>query len=83
MTEALTCPDFFDGRGCGHIQPIDGGLTEARALLRDHLSGLHGGLTWSKEEVDRAVRQARPRDLEKVLGLRDIARRNYLARRGW
>ncbi|PPT14790.1 hypothetical protein [Streptomyces cinnamoneus] len=83
MTEALTCPNFLDGRGCGHIQPIDGDLPTARALLRDHLSGLHGGLTWSKEEVDRAVRHARPRDLENVLSLRNKARQNHLARRGW
>ncbi|MGW2539826.1 hypothetical protein ACWC5I_02910 [Kitasatospora sp. NPDC001574] len=83
MSGALTCPDFLDGRGCGHIQPITGDVAAAKALLRDHLRGMHGGAIWSDKEADEAANRAQRRDLEHVLGLRDKARRQYLARRGW
>ncbi|WP_329022475.1 hypothetical protein [Streptomyces sp. NBC_00690] len=82
MSTALTCPDFMDGRGCGHIQPIDGDLAAARAALRNHLQGRHGGYMWTREQAERAARQAKPRSLDTARRLLAKAHRDHLAKWG-
>ncbi|MFI5942226.1 hypothetical protein ACIBCB_18480 [Streptomyces uncialis] len=82
MSTALTCPDFMDGRGCGHFQPIDDGLAAARDALRDHLRGQHGGHVWTEDQVDRAARQAKPRSLQEVRRLLAKAKADHLAKWG-
>ncbi|MFJ3974915.1 hypothetical protein [Streptomyces sp. NPDC090021] len=82
MTTGLPCPQFWDGRGCGHYEPVNGDEGAARERLRNHLRGLHGGVVWEEAEVRRSVGHVRPRPLETLARQVEEARRKHLARRG-
>jgi hypothetical protein len=44
------------GTGCGHLEWLD--LADSRPAyeaMREHLSGLHGGYTYTPESVERAL----------------------------
>ncbi|MFF7021378.1 hypothetical protein ACFY97_10220 [Streptomyces klenkii] len=73
---SLACPVFMDGRGCHHMQPVQGeDRAAAREQLRGHLRGRHGGLVWSESEIRREVGYVRPRRTEQLLALMEAERR--------
>ncbi|MEU3265142.1 hypothetical protein [Streptomyces bacillaris] len=82
MTKGIPCPDFMDGHGCGHYEPVGDSEAAARERLRGHLRGLHGGLVWAERDIRRSVGHVRPRPLETLARQVEDACREHLARRG-